>query len=713
MWSFLNGALLWGAAAAAVPVVLHLVMRRKPEQLEFPALRFIARRHEVNRRQLQLRHLLLLALRIALIVLAAFALSGPSLHTNVSGGVLGEQGEPVAVAMVFDTSMRMEYRQDDRTRLQAAQDIASWLVDQLPAQSQVAIFDTRPGAAAFQVDLGAAKHRVRTLETAAHGQPLPQTLAEARSLLATSKLARKEMYVFTDLARTAWPTEAAGELQKQHQKAPDVGMELIDVGVQQPVNFALGDLRLSGEILSSGSLLRVETDLTAVGSGGNRSVELYLLEPDPAAKDPRGRWTGTLKPEGTQPVEFPRILMPAVGTYQGYVQILGEDPLAVDDRRYFTVEVKPAWRVLIAAPKPPGDYAFFLSAALAPESQRQTGQARFDCTVVAQSDLAKMSLEPFSAVGLLDPKPLEPEVWAKLGDFASAGHGVAVFLGRNADRAALESFNQGPAQELLAGKLVRQAWSGENGIYLSPQNYEHPILAPLRSRAGSIPWFRHPVYRYWQLSDPPAGVHVVARFSDDGPAILERPLGRGRVVTVTTPVSDDPNRKPWNRLAISDAWPAPVLAHCTFLYLVGSADQPLNFAAGTPAVLQLNPRDNYQSYVLSTPDSTEFRLAPDLKQQVLVVPVVDQPGNYRVQAGGTAEGVDRGFSVNLPAEQTRLERITEDQLAQLFDRIPYHLAHNRQEIEVRVGSGGGISGPFPTFDSCCGGGPRPGARHGE
>jgi len=695
MWSFLNAGLLWGAAAAAAPVVLHLAMRRKPKQFEFPALRFVARRHEMNRRQLRLRHLILLALRMALIALAAFALSGPSVRTMLSGGVLGEQGEPAAVALVFDTSMRMEYRSENRTRLETAKEIALWLWAQLPPQSQVAVLDSRPGTAAFQVDLGAARHRVRTLETAAYGQPLPQTIAAAYELLASSNLARKQVYVFTDLAQVAWPAEAAGEMQKQHEKAPDVGTCLIDVGVERPTNFALGDLRLSGEILSSRSSLRVETELSAVGPGGKRTVErtveLHLLEPDPA--DPaqrhpqkRGERTAGVEPNGVQPIDF-SIGDLTPGTHQGYVQILGEDGLAPDDRRFFTVEVKPAWRVLIAAPKPVGQYALFLTQALAPELYRKTGQARFECTVVAQNDLAGLNLEPFSAVALLDPRPLEPAVWAKLGDFVAAGRGLAVFLGRNADGQALESFNQGPAQDLLAGKLVRQAKSDDNGLSLSPQSYEHPILAPLRNRAGSIPWFRLPVYRYWQLTEPPAGVHVVVRFSDDGPAILDRPLGKGRIVTMTTPVSDDPNRKPWNRLTAIDEWPFPVLAQCTFLYLVGSTDQALNFVAGNPAVLQLDPQDAYQTYVLSTPDGTEVRITPDLKKHELAVAVTDQPGNYRVQAGGRAEGVDRGFSVNLAAEQTRLERISAGELGPLFGPVPHRLARTRDEIELDFGSG--------------------------
>ena len=61
--TFVHLSLLAGTALVAVPIVLHLIMRRKPTRLEFPALRFIQKRHDANRRRLQLRHLLLLLLR--------------------------------------------------------------------------------------------------------------------------------------------------------------------------------------------------------------------------------------------------------------------------------------------------------------------------------------------------------------------------------------------------------------------------------------------------------------------------------------------------------------------------------------------------------------------------------------------------------------------------------------------------------------------------
>ena len=69
--TFLHAAFLAGGLAIAVPIILHLVMRKQPVHLEFPALRFIKLRENANRRQVRFRHWLLLALRCAVILLLA------------------------------------------------------------------------------------------------------------------------------------------------------------------------------------------------------------------------------------------------------------------------------------------------------------------------------------------------------------------------------------------------------------------------------------------------------------------------------------------------------------------------------------------------------------------------------------------------------------------------------------------------------------------
>ena len=77
--TLINFSLLFGLGLAAIPVVLHLMMRARPKKIEFPALRLLQLRQTVNARRLRLRHILLLILRTAVLVAAVLALTRPSL----------------------------------------------------------------------------------------------------------------------------------------------------------------------------------------------------------------------------------------------------------------------------------------------------------------------------------------------------------------------------------------------------------------------------------------------------------------------------------------------------------------------------------------------------------------------------------------------------------------------------------------------------------
>ena len=132
--------------------------------------------------------------------------------------------------------------------------------------------------------------------------------------------------------------------------------------------------------------------------------------------------------DGTGRAEF-RLGGLETGIHQGYVKIAGEDALAVDDTRWFTVDVQPARKVLLAAPEPAADYALFLSEAIAPHALRLKGTAAFQCETIPLPSLLKKPLAEYAAVCLLDPGPLAEDVWRQLAEYASAGGGVAVFLG--------------------------------------------------------------------------------------------------------------------------------------------------------------------------------------------------------------------------------------------------------------------------------------------
>jgi len=381
--TFLNASLLFGSALVALPIVLHLIMRRRPRHLEFPALRFVAQRQETNQRRLRLRHLLLLALRVGAILLLAAALARPSVKFS---GSLGSQKAPVAAALVFDTSMRMEYVHENRSRLDAAKDFGLWLIGQLPAESEIAVLDARRGPASFQAHRGAARHRIEQLAPSATAEPMTAVLEKAVQLLATSKLAGRELYILTDLARVAWPVEAAAAVQNLLASHAEIGLYVIDVGVEAPTNTSLGQLRLSAQVLSDRSPLSISTEVRRAGGPERSKVALYLLEGGPTRQDgsgPRKRMEQIVALDGGQSrsVDF-KIEGLGVGGHQGYVEIAGDDALACDNRRWFSVEVNEAWQVLVVAAAPAELHGLFLTSALAPAGFRREGRARVDCKLI-------------------------------------------------------------------------------------------------------------------------------------------------------------------------------------------------------------------------------------------------------------------------------------------------------------------------------------------
>jgi hypothetical protein len=99
MISFLHPWVLVGLAAAAIPVLLHLLARREPPTVMFPAVRYLVSTTREHQRRLKLQNLLLLLLRTLLIVLLVLAAAAPTVPLS---GVPGHA--PSALVLIVDNS---------------------------------------------------------------------------------------------------------------------------------------------------------------------------------------------------------------------------------------------------------------------------------------------------------------------------------------------------------------------------------------------------------------------------------------------------------------------------------------------------------------------------------------------------------------------------------------------------------------------------------
>ncbi|MFQ5506150.1 MAG: BatA domain-containing protein [Planctomycetota bacterium] len=85
--SFLQPLLLWGTALASVPLIIHILNKRRYRTVKWAAMEFLLRAFKENRRRIRLEQLLLLLLRMALVVILAMLLSRPQVSADDFGGL--------------------------------------------------------------------------------------------------------------------------------------------------------------------------------------------------------------------------------------------------------------------------------------------------------------------------------------------------------------------------------------------------------------------------------------------------------------------------------------------------------------------------------------------------------------------------------------------------------------------------------------------------
>lgn len=665
--SFIHPALLAGLVLAAVPVLLHLILRQEPKRLRFPAFQFLARKALSNRRKLQLRHWLLLLLRIVMVALMCLALARPRV---VSDRLHLGGDRPVAAAIIIDTSASMGYLQGTKARLDDAKTRALELIDALPTNSRFAVLDSAESGGEWQPNAAAAKERIATRELRASGGTVTDSVAAAYRLF--GELASKEgdapsprfVYVFTDRAPGSWDNTRWSELAEARDRlaGPPVNHLLVDFGTDKPADAALLEVLLRPQVLPANRPVELRVVAQATGHDVDTQVVCRVIGQTEAEAKPLKLSAGR-----ADEVVFRRIgLKP--GLHQAEIAIETSDALPADNTQYVTFELREPRPVLIIADDPAA--ARPLEAAL---------RSAYPCDVKVALDPALATMTPaelsrYRAVCLVSVAWPSKDLWAKLESYVTGGGGLAIMPG--GDELSREAYNQGPGTKLMPGTLTALVDGPPDGVVWLPQDYQHPLLAPFRDDANNpeTGFAENPprTYRYWDVT--PTTGQVLVRYGDEPkrPALLEtqfdRSKVRGKVLLFTTPFDgrSDAKGRPWNDYATW--WFYVALTNRTVRYLAGPTEDAIyNFVSGAGASVVLPPDMRATSFTLTGPGLTaaESRVTRPDDAFVLRLPQARSAGNYTLSTADRSWST--GFSVNTPpVEFQLLPRVTAETLGTLF-----------------------------------------------
>lgn len=551
---FLNLLLIGGLLAAAAPVLVHILHRRRMQRIDWGAMRWLQVMLARQRRRLRIEHWLLLLLRMAALLLLALALMRPQWGGDQEAS-LKRQGA-VAAVLLIDNSLTSGMRVNEQERLDQLKDWALAYLDGLQLGDEVSIISAdRLGQELPPplYDLAAAQRLINELESSELPGDIPSLWQAGLGQLRRHLNPQREVVLFSDGAANSWRQDQRGAWSALRRSVDDhQGVQLI---LAQAEHQSLADIALSS--------LASERDLLAVGETGMLRLQLdHYAESDGAAPPPlRLRLRGGAKLETVhydealsleanerRSLSIPLRLEEA-GPHPLIAEILGaRDSLPANDQRALVVEAFQGLPVLVvegeSGPGLTGSGAFI---ALALEPDADDPAKPFAVTRIAVDDLAAHPLHTYRSIILAGVDLLDAEAQARLEQALASGVGLLVAPSLDADVDHLNGSWARDGQGFLATTIAAVSSNAEAPLAAAVALPGHAALRGLRE-AGDQGLRGAEVSRHLRL-DERAGDSVPLRWSNGDPALViaSRGLGRSAVLAGGSDLQH-------SRLPLSQGW---------------------------------------------------------------------------------------------------------------------------------------------------------------
>lgn len=385
------------AGAASIPIIIHLLNRRRFRIVTWAAMKFLLAAQKQNTRKMRLEQLLLLAVRTLLVLLVILAMASVMPWAENVWAHFFPEGGPARPGfggrthriLVLDGSLSTNLlRENERkTGFEEGRRLAQKLVEESHSGDGFSVLLMKESPVWLVGE--ASQDRARVAKEIAAARPahgnaaLPAALNAVAAKLAegSGRFNSREVYFFTDLQQTTWQALPPAE-DKTKEGTPRIKNALediknhartifIDVGRDNVPNLAVTDLRLQDSVVTTGSLVTVSA---VVHNFGNKKfdqvpIELWLGRAKDGVKDEAfsvrsaGRQLENLGSGEQKLVNF-GLRVDKPGTYAVQVR-LGKsqtddgdrecDDLAVDNARTVIVTVRETVPVLLVNGRPAAD----------------------------------------------------------------------------------------------------------------------------------------------------------------------------------------------------------------------------------------------------------------------------------------------------------------------------------------------------------------------
>ena len=661
--SFLHPLLLAaGIAALAIPIYVHLQMRRRRTRVVFSSLRLVEESQRIARRRRKITNWPIFLLRCLIIAMVAMVFGRPLIRGLAGDGL----GRKEAIAFVLDRSASMQASGE----VGPVWDEAVQAVRQAAARSNPASRMTlittpehRPTAEVRWLRPHQLARELAPVESGYGRADLVRAIARAASALArTEDDLPKVLHVISDLQ-----VDAIKDLQRVSLQ-PGLAIRVTKVGDLEPVNTGL-----YAGVRGTNELRRGVYGFRGTGNSATAVGAIEVREFD-AQGEPIGE-PAKLVPEAGKAGIAKGYTAGAGGWYSRQLKLLHQDALDVDNILHDSYYVQPRVDVLLVEPRIQTETfnqaTFFFSRALDPfvaESDAMNKATRFVPRTVAITGAGRAiaDADPAASVVFLPAAArLTQALGLALRDYVQAGGGLIMFNGTDLKPALYQQY-LGDLMPITLGEV--EGLEGRATVEIVTES--HPLWGGLdensRRRLSRLPLFKR------SAAQVAAGGELLARYSDGVPLVARKQFGQGLVIFVNT--TADRQWSDWQTLGGLFVPTVHVLASAS---LAGDEDQLRN------CDVQLTTGEIMSFDVGKPLAGKEVTIEKNVfvvdGQGLISDTTLHQPGVYRVTKDDGS--IVRQFAANIPPSESDLESV---QAVVIKRQLEAQRVQNGEALAVRA-----------------------------
>jgi len=684
MMTFLSPLLIWGTLLGAIPIIIHLLNRRRFRRVEWAPMRYLKLTIQRNRRRIQLEQLLLLLLRIALIVLLFLYLARPVVNPTGLEQWLGTGGRTSQVVLV-DDSLSMGYAAGGAPSFQRARETAAALLAAArPLDRCTLVTSSTPRAPVLHDVEGARRD---DFSAAALSLPLtathaawPSVLEAVDQVLRSCTYPTRQLTIVTDLRKTGWESGVAAISRRW--KEQDVRVRIVDVGADEVANVSFQALVPLDRTILSGADSRWEALIRNDSPRVLAGVKAVLRVDD----KPTEVGLPEIAPHETARVPL-AVQFPGSGPHDLSLQ-LPDDELAGDNQRWAAVPVKDSLLIRLVDGEPSAEpFGSEIDYLAAPLSVGIGAAEAWRVDVVLEHDFLSPRLEPPDVLVLANVAAPTPEQAARLDSQVKAGMGLMIFAGAKLDTGLYNDLLYRQNGRVLPCILKSFVDENLSGLIVEPVR-PSPLEKLLELKPSAL---ERVSVRQIMLVDEKdvegedGQVRVLARWNDPArsPAVIERKKGEGCVLLWTTTADRAGND-----------WPIEPSFVLAVREAVRGSARPTSFAntitAGERMSRVIHSSQQIANVRLNAPGGGEpqsLSAVPSDEKEgdrgpaaVITVPDTRRAGLYRISWDEGPLGTQQdSYAANPDPRESTLERIEPSELKSLLQPLEVEIASARAE----------------------------------